>query len=317
MRLKLYFCAINMKRIACLGIIYVLYAIGNFIQAQEVFCDFQFNFPNAPPSEKAVLEQLDRSIREFTNTRKWTTDNYKPIEKVRCTFQFLIDRYENNRFECKELVFVVSRPVFNSAYSTTLLSIRDKYVSFEYIQGGTNLDFNENAFVTNLTALVGYYVYIALGIDRDSFSEMGGTSMYNKARAIVDYSQSAGAEKGWKANDDIARQTRYWLVTQLLDNANKDLRTGIYEYHLKGLDVMADKGAEEGRKAIMSCIEKYYNINMRFPGLYVVAAFLDAKQMELVNVMRGADAGMKSAFLEKMSRLDPVNLNKYNQINQQ
>lgn len=307
----------NPKTIICvvLCVLHTFYSYTD-LRAQEVFCEFQFNFPNAPPTEKAALEQLDRAIREFTNTRKWTTDNYKPIEKVRCTFQFLIDRYENNRFECKELVFVASRPVFNSAYTTTLISIRDRYVSFEY-QQGQNLDFNENAFVTNITALVGYYVYIALGLDRDSFSEMGGTSMYNKARAIVDYCQSASAEKGWRANDDIARQTRYWLVTQLIDNANKDLRIGIYEYHLKGLDVMADKGTNAGREAIMSCIDKYYNINLRFPGLYIVAAFLDAKQMELVNIMRGADASMKSAFLEKMSRLDPVNLNKYNQINQQ
>lgn len=305
-----------MKPLTLFFILYALWTGLARLYAQEVFCEFQFNFPNAPPTEKAALEQLDRAIREFTNTRKWTTDNYKPVEKVRCTFQFLIDRYENNRFECKELVFVASRPVFNSAYSSTLISIRDKYVSFEY-QQGQNLDFNESAFVTNITSLVAYYVYIALGLDRDSFSELGGTSMFNKARAIVQNCQSASAEKGWRANDDIARQTRYWLVDQLLDNAYKDLRIGFYEYHLKGLDVMADKGTNAGREAIMNCIEKYYNINLRFPGLYVVAVFLDAKQMELVNILRGADSGMKSTFLEKMSRLDPVNLNKYNQINQQ
>jgi hypothetical protein len=314
--LKLVFLCVNMKKAVVFYLICLLCLKHSFLYGQEVFCEFAFNFPNAPPTEKAALEQLDRAIREFTNTRKWTTDNYKPVEKVRCTFQFLIDRYENNRFECKELVFIASRPVFNSAYTTTLISIRDKYISFEY-QQGQNIEFNEGSFVTNITSLVGYYVYIALGLDRDSFSEMGGTSMYNKARAIVQNCQSVGAEKGWRANDDIARQTRYWLVDQLLDNAYKDLRIGMYEYHLKGLDVMADKGSNAGREAIMACIEKYYNVNMRFPGLYIVAAFLDAKQIELVNVLRGADAGMKSTFLEKMSRLDPVNLNKYNQINQQ
>lgn len=300
-----------MKSKLCIGFWIVFACFNGF--AQEINATFVFNFQGMQPGDKIILDQLKTSIESFTNTRKWTNDNYKPVERVTCTFQFLIDKYENNRFQCKNLIFAVSRPVYHSGYNTTVLNVQDEDVSFEYTMG-QNLDFNETQFNTNITSLVGFYVYMALGIDRDSFAPLGGTSMYERARNVVNSAQSANAEKGWKSGESVSRRNRYWLVDQLLDNAYKELRNGFYEYHLQGLDKMADEGTAAGREGIIKCLDKYYAVNQARPGTYVIFAFFDAKQIELVNVFKNAEPAEQNTFLEKMGRLDPINLPKYNKI---
>ena len=107
------------------------------------------------------------------NNRAWTDLQYSKEERINCTLTFTIKQYkaDENRFT-GELLFQVSRPVFNSTYNSTIFSRNDTEISFTYAEGQP-LEYNENYLDDNLTAILAYYAYLFIGMDLDTFSPKG------------------------------------------------------------------------------------------------------------------------------------------------
>ena len=62
-----------------------------------------------------------------------------------------------------------TRPVYNSTYTTTLLNFKDSNVEFSY-QQGEPLNFTVNTMESQLTAILNFYAYFIIALDRDSFA---------------------------------------------------------------------------------------------------------------------------------------------------
>ncbi len=94
----------------------------------------------------------------------------------------------------------LSRPVYNSSYTTTLLNSKDTKVEFDFKEGDMLIR-NDNNWDSNLTGLLDFYAYLFLALDFDSFSPRGGQPYLDKAAAVVQMAQSSG-EVGWQAFED-------------------------------------------------------------------------------------------------------------------
>lgn len=294
-------------------ILFILITLLPFVGfGQEFICQIQVNAPQVEGSERKVFQTLQQAIYEFVNNRKWSNYVYRPEERIECSMIITIsDRISSDQFRGKISV-VVQRPVYKTAYNTTLLNFLDKDFDFRYVEFEP-LDFTDDTYTSNLTSVLAFYAYVFLAIDADSFSKFGGTPYYEKARAVVNAAQNA-PEKGWKAFESM--KNRYWLVENMLNSTYSPLREGIYQYHRLGLDIMTDN-IDLGRSAINDCLENFQRAGREKPGLFALQLMMDAKRDELINVYSQAAPMDKTKAVNILKELDPANSSKYQQIMQQ
>jgi hypothetical protein len=282
------------------------------VWSQEFICQIQVNTPQIEGSERKVFQTLQQAIYEFVNNKKWSNYVYRPEEKIECSIIITInERLSSDQFKGK-INLVLQRPVYKTSYTTTLFNYLDKDFDFRYVEFEP-LTFTEDSYTSNLTSVLAFYAYVFLAIDADSFSKFGGTSYWEKARAIVNSCQNA-PEKGWKAFESM--KNRYWLVENMLNSAYGPLREGIYQYHRLGLDVMSDN-IDLGRSSINDCLENFQRAGREKPGLFTLQLMMDAKRDELINVYSQASPMDKTKAVNILKELDPANSSRYQQIMQQ
>ncbi len=72
-----------------------------------------------------------------------------------------------------------ARPVYNTNYNSLVFNFADREWEFEYIESQP-LEYNDNTFTTNLTSMLALYAYLIIGVDYDTFAELGGTPNFQK-----------------------------------------------------------------------------------------------------------------------------------------
>ncbi|RZL40071.1 MAG: DUF4835 family protein, partial [Pedobacter sp.] len=169
------------------------------------------------------------------------------------------------------------------------------------------VDFSDQNFISNLSSLLGYYAYTIIGLDKDSFSKLGGTPMYLKAQMLMNIAQTAG-NKGWKANDGL--RNRFWLNENLLNTSFRDLRVFIYNYHLNGLDKLQEN-IPNGAKNILTLLNDLQVLDKQKLGSIFPNVYLASKADELSNVLSTLDLADRIKAYNLLSEIDPANIGKY------
>jgi len=197
------------------------------MKAQELEAKVNVNHQKINQSSTAVFDDLQQQLTEFINTRQWTNMQFRKNERIRCTFNIIVNKYNesDNSFECTLSVQSI-RPVYNSAYTTTAFSIQDPSFNFRF-QQYDKLEFRPDVIDNELTALIAYYAYLIIGIDNDTMSPLGGTDALTVAQSIVNNAQSFPS-KGWKAFDDS--KNRYAIINDMLDSGMEPFRRMQYKY---------------------------------------------------------------------------------------
>jgi len=284
----------------------LLMMICIFANAQELNSRVQILAPNISNIHKKNLDVLQNTIRDFLNNNKWTNETYLPQERVECNFVITITGWDGSSAYSAEAQIQSSRPVYGSSYYSTLLNISDKDFNFNYNDGQT-LDFSDQNFLNNLSSLLGYYAYTIIGLDRDSFSNLGGTPFYTKAQNVLNVAQTAGS-KGWKAFDGL--RNRFWLNENLLNNSFKGLRNFIYDYHLNGLDVLQDDPTN-GSKKIIAMLPALQQMDKQKLGSIFPNVYFASKAEEITNVLSASDPQNRIKAYNLLSEIDPANISKY------
>ena len=292
-----------MKKI--IGFIVLLLVCG-YASAQELNSKVQILAPNISNINKKNLDVLQNTIRDFLNNNKWTNETYLPQERVECNFVITVTGWDGSSGYSAEAQIQSSRPVYGSSYYSTLLNISDKDFNFNYNDGQT-LDFSDQNFITNLSSLLGYYAYTIIGLDRDSFSNLGGTPLYAKAQNVINVAQTGGS-KGWKAFDGL--RNRFWLNENLLNNSFKELRTFIYDYHLNGLDVLQNNPSN-GSKNIIAMLPALQQMDKQKLGSIFPNVYFASKAEEITNVLAASDPQDKMKAYNLLSEIDPANISRY------
>ncbi|WP_319481043.1 DUF4835 family protein [uncultured Draconibacterium sp.] len=277
--------------------------------AQELRCNVTVSARGIQGANQNLFRTMQSDLYDFMNNRKWTDHVYSYDEKIRCNILIRLDE-QISADEFKGSIQVqLTRPIFNTSYTSTVLNIKDndfhcKYVEFQ------PLEFNETSNRDNLTNIMAFYAYVILGFDYDSFSEEGGTEFFQKAQGIVNNSQNA-RERGWKAFE--SERNRYWLIENVMNKSYSSFRTCMYNYHRNGLDLMSDK-VEEGRANIAEALRDIQKVFRRRPSTYILQMFFDAKADELVNIFSKSFPDERNRVLAILNEVDPSNGRKYEKI---
>ena len=282
-------------------IILFLLVLCTQVRAQELEAKVNVNHQKINQSSTAVFDDLQQQLTEFINTRQWTNMQFRKNERIRCTFNIIVNKYNesDNSFECTLSVQSV-RPVYNSAYTTTAFSIQDPSFNFRF-QQYDKLEFRPDIIDNELTALIAYYSYLIIGIDNDTMSPLGGTDALTVAQSIVNNAQSFPS-KGWKAFDDS--KNRYAIINDMLDSGMEPFRRMQYKYYREGLDIMAEN-ADRGRAAITEAIGLLQKSHENKSLSSLPQVFTDIKADELVNIYKGkGTTAEKEKIVEILSNIN-------------
>ena len=257
---------------------------GSLLSAQELEARVTVNHSQIETTRTEVFDALQTKLTEFLNNHKWTEIPFRENEKIQCNFNITVNKYTQaeNKFQCSALI-QANRPVYNSAYTSTLYNNKDDNFHFEFKQFD-QLNFVEEVVSDQLTALMAYYAYLIIGLDLDSFSPMGGTDVLQRCMYLVNNAQNLGFP-GWKSFEDS--RNRFAIINDYLDEAMKPLRQLQYDYYRKGLDEMANN-AERGRTEITTALEEgLKKAHEDKPLSLLPQIWTDYKRDELVNIYKG------------------------------
>jgi hypothetical protein len=280
--------------------IMLLLPLSASAEGEELNAVVTLNASKVQGTNSEVFKQLEESLNEFINNRKWTSNTYEPEERIDCNFNFVVNSYSNDgSFDCS-LMVQSSRPVYGSSYSSIVFKYEDKSIKFTY-QPFNRLEFVEESLDNNLTAVVAFYIYMMIGLDMDTMGELGGSDFLNKALTIANNAQMLG-DAGWKAGS--SSNNRYAIIDDYMNGAMEPMRKMMYKYHRLGLDTMF-KNADAGRKEItegVALIGKAYEDR---PMAYFTKLFTEYKVDEIVNIYSKCTSEEKKSVVETMSRINP------------
>ena len=278
------------------------------ISAQELQAKITINHAQISGTEKGVFDNLQQTLQQFVNNRQWTHLQFQKNERIICNFNITVTKYDRdqNLFTCKALI-QANRPVFNSAYTSTLYNNVDDNFTFRFAEYD-QLEFNEQQIDNQLTALFAYYAYLIIGIDLDSFASKGGEDILQRCMNLTNNAQNLDYP-GWKAFSDD--RNRYAIISDYLDGALEPFRQLQYDYYRKGLDEMANN-AERGRIEITAALEtELKKAKENRPLSLLPQIWTDFKKDELANIYRGKGTQKeKESIYELLFSINPSQ-NKY------
>ncbi|HEY5826159.1 MAG TPA: DUF4835 family protein [Cyclobacteriaceae bacterium] len=286
-----------MRKLICI-------AIGLFgitcAYSQELNAKVTINADQIQTTDRAVFKDMERAFAIFLNARKWSSDNYKNYEKINCRIFLNISKMPSIGNFVASAQITVARPVYNTNYETVLFNFADREWEFEYIESQP-LEYNDNTYINNLTSMLAFYAYIIMGMDYDSFSEMGGTPYFQKALVTVTNAQGSN-RPGWDALGTT--RSRYSLIENINNPQMADLRRGLYKYHRLAMDTY-DKTPDEGRVIILDVLKTVKKIWTVYPSSIFVISFFDAKATELSNVFSDGNLTVRREAYDLLTQLDP------------
>lgn len=279
--------------------------------AQELSCEVSVIAPTLQgnSANEEIIASLKASVFEFMNETKWTTDNFKPEERIECNILINISKVISADVYEGSIQVSSSRPVFKSNYKTRLLNQRDKNIRFKYMRN-TSFVYRPNSISEGIIDVLAYYAYMIIGLDYDSFALKGGQPYFLQAQQIVSNYSNNQEDKGWSAK---FLNNRFHLVNNVLQDNYEPLRKCYYDYHMNGMDILYDKkdeGVNNMLKAV-KLIEEVYKIR---PGSFNIQSFFNAKSDELVNIYIKSPSTIRLQAFSLFAKLDPGHITQYNAI---
>lgn len=252
--------------------------------AQEFNAKFTINHSAVQIADEGIFDKLKESLEDFFNNKQWTSLQFKENERIAANFNLTVKKFsqESNTWTCTATI-QATRPVYNSAYTTTYYNNTDADFAFLYSQFD-QIEFNPETIDNQLTALLAYYAYLLIGLDLDTFSPNGGEEVLQTCMNLTNNAQNLDFP-GWKAFD--SSKNRFAIINDYLDGGMAPFRQLQYDYYRKGLDEMASN-VERGRTEISTAIEEdLKKAHENKPLSMLPQIWTDYKKEELANIYNG------------------------------
>ena len=281
-------------------------------RAQELNCQVGIDISQITGNEYQFLDELRDQVERYLNNRAWTNDVVDNRERIDCSFQMTITQAVSLTQFTAQVAVQSSRPIYGTAQRTPTLLLRDDAWTFSYARGQA-LSYDPNRF-DSFVSLLDFYANVILATDYDTFSDLGGTVYWDRARVVADLGRSSGGQTfgaGWR-NDTNDDRSRYDLVQQMLDPAFQPLRRAQFTYHFGVLDRFTTAPEEawtEALATIGSLHELFLVFNRR---RYATDLFFSAKADEITSLLQ--EAPQRNEAYALLSEMDAAHLSSYDAL---
>jgi len=247
--------------------------------AQELLCTVRIDISAVNQSDQVqYLQELQPKIQDYMNGRTWTTDRFRREERIRCDMEITVLSASPEGFNSfgAQLSLGVQRPIYGTLQTTVVTQIADGDWLFGF-EPNQSLIHDPDRY-DPLTSVLDFYAYVLLGYDYDSFSPLGGTPLFERARKIANLAPASGG--GWTVGSDRTRGT---LIQELLDPRLERVRLASFDYHYGCLDHFV-QDPQAARDSGLKALEALQDVLSEVSNQYVVDLFLATKNQELVGV---------------------------------
>jgi hypothetical protein len=290
---------------------FILLTLTNFITAQEFEIKVRIQTPKLKVADARLFQQMEKTINDFYNKSKWSSDEFQDHEKIEANLIINITNDLSTNSFVGDFSLQCLRPVYKSSYKTQIFNWLDKNYAFTF-EEMQPLNISTNVFIDDLTAILTYYGYMMLGVDYDTYSHFGGTQFFEKAREVVENVPLTNQNiKTW--NSQGKDNNKYWLVDNMLNAKYRNYRQSVYEYHRLGLDVMYEE-QEKGRAVITSTLKEIKIVNDLDPNNPIVVLFMNSKKTELIEIFKVAGYAQRSSMYALLSEIDPSGIDDYKEL---
>lgn len=275
--------------------------------AQDLYFQVKVDASTANTSETRIFTNMENSFRQFLNETKWMQEDVELFERIKGVMAINITGIpRTGRFEARMQIQSV-RPIYNSNYESIMINIADRNLNFDFTESQP-LIYTQNTFNENLVSILAFYANFLLGMDFDSFSELGGQAYYDEALNIARSANQQGFKPGWEQFGNI--ESKYSLIQSALNSQLEPVRKSLYLYYRKGLDVMEDD-PEQARKSILEALENIQKANKLNPNSPFITLIIQSKADEIVQIFTEGDLALRRKAYEIMRELAPANSERY------
>ncbi|WP_073572870.1 DUF4835 family protein [Algoriphagus zhangzhouensis] len=279
--------------------------------SQELNFTVIINSDRARIQNTNVFTQMKNSFEQFLNGRSWTTDEFKPEERIKGNLLITINDVPQVGVYSATVQIQTVRPIYGTDYESLAFNFADRNWNFEYIESQP-LEFNRFTFLNNISSLLAFYANIALGLDYDTFEKEGGSQFFAIANDIVNNAQQSG-RAGW-VQSTSDRRNRYWLINDIYTSSVfSSIREAYYFYHRQGLDLLQVE-PETAYQNILEAIKLVAAANKTQPNGIFTISFMDAKSDEISQILKNASLEIRTEAVELLLEVDPNNARKYNEL---
>ncbi|MEB2781347.1 DUF4835 family protein [Algoriphagus sp. C2-6-M1] len=290
-------------------LIFFSYSLIGF--SQELNFTVIINSDRARIQNTDVFRQMKTSFEQFLNGRSWTTDEFRPEERIKGNLLITINDVPQVGTYNATVQIQTVRPVYGTNYESLVFNFADRNWNFDYIESQP-LEFNRFTYLNNISSLLAFYAQIALGLDYDTFESRGGSEFFAAANDIVNNAQQSG-RAGW-GQSTSDRRNRYALNNDIYTSSVFSvIRDAYYLYHRQGLDILQIR-PEEAYGNMLEAIRIVAEANKTQPNGIFTISFMDAKSDEIASIMKNASLEIRTEIVELLLEVDPNNARKYNEL---
>ena len=206
--------------------------------------------------EKSSLFNLKNSMQKFYVDTVWN-DEYRDLE-LKLNIQIIFEGSANT----------------GSSESFLIQSLFSNNMDLHFFDKGSQFSLSQNSslyydsiYYDPLSSLLGFYGNIILGAELDTWSSLGGSQHYEKARSIAVRANASNFSRGWEqrlllinllTDNAGLRKLRFstYLSYELFDNGNIDECLLALQEVIKNLDEIFNNYSQEN----------YTNMFMKYHG---------------------------------------------------
>ena len=271
----------------------VLFFFFSLLNAQfkEAFVSFDDRLLKA--DEKTSLFQLQNNIKKFYEYTVWN-EEYRDLE-ININIQLLFEGNAN-------IGSTQSYGIQSLFSNNTDLHFFDKGSSF--ILSQNNALYYDSVYFDPLSSLLGFYGNIILGAELDTWSNLGGSSHYEKARSIAVRANASNFSRGWDQRivlinlltENIGlRKLRFstYLAYELFENGEIDACGEALNSVVTNLTEVVDNYNQEN----------YTNTFLKFHGKKIGEIMQKLGQKELLREMIYLDSQRDNIYKDLLSSI--------------
>lgn len=290
---------------------FLLFCLAQAGFSQELDFTVIINSDRARIQNTDVFNQMKTSFEQFLNGRSWTTDEFRPEERIKGNLLITINDVPQVGYYEATVQIQTVRPIYGTNYESLVFNFVDRNWNFEYIESYP-LEFNRFTYLNNISSLLAFYAHIALGLDYDTFASKGGDDFFEVANDIVNNAQQSG-RPGWMQSTSD-RRNRYWLINDIYTSSVfSTIREAYYLYHRQGLDIL-QSDSETAYQNMVQAIRLVSEANKTQPNGIFTISFMDAKSDEISKVLKNASLELRTEAVKLLLEVDPNNARKYNEL---
>lgn len=263
------------------------------LNAQFKEADITFDDRLLRDDEKSSLFNLKNAMKRFYVDTVWN-DEYRDLE-LKLNIQII---FEGNANTGSSESFLIQSLFSNNQD----LHFFDKGSQFSLSQNSSL--YYDSVYYDPLSSLLGFYGNIILGAELDTWSSLGGSQHYEKARSIAVRASASNFSRGWEqrlllinllTDNDGLRKLRFstYLTYELFDNGNIDDCITVLDELIKNLNEIYNNYSQEN----------YTNMFMKYHGPKIGEIMEKLGQKEMLSKMQYLDSQRSNIYKDFYSNI--------------